>query len=196
MFPNKKVLLDFYCKCCDYKCSKKQNYLKHLSTQKHKNIEMIANGVEIIEKPTVFTCGCGKRYKHTSTLCAHKRTCDYKQPVCVEIQKTTHTPGDLVAILMEQNKLLVEQINNNYKQQSDQSNLLELSTNTIKEMAELFMAADTKNKLLKDKIVEIDDEMTYNNKTQSTQYNNLFEKYIELQETNKSLEDMLSKAHN
>jgi len=65
-----------------------------------------------------------------------------------------------------------------------------------KHMAELLMAADTKNKLLKDKIVEIEDEMTHNNKTQSTQFNNLFEKYIELQETNKSLEDMLSKAHN
>jgi len=193
-----KVSLDFYCKCCDYKCSKKQNYLKHLSTQKHKNIEMIANGVEIVEKPIkeLFHCGCGKQYKHKYGLVRHKQTCDYKQPVCVEIQKTTQTPEELVAILIEQNKLLMEQINNNYKQQVDQSNLLELSTNTIKEMAELFMAVDTKNKLLKDKIVEIDDEITYNNKTQSTQYNNLFEKYIELQETNKSLEDMLSKAHN
>tara|TARA_B100000780_G_scaffold224065_1_gene163193 strand:- start:650 stop:1123 length:474 start_codon:yes stop_codon:yes gene_type:complete len=82
-----KVSLDFYCKCCDYKCSKKQNYLKHLSTQKHKNIEMIANRVEIVEKPIkeLFNCGCGKQYKHKYGLVRHKQTCDYKEPIPEDI---------------------------------------------------------------------------------------------------------------
>ena len=27
----------FYCRSCDFKCSKKSNFQKHLSTDKHKN---------------------------------------------------------------------------------------------------------------------------------------------------------------
>ncbi|AET73146.1 hypothetical protein PGAG_00257 [Phaeocystis globosa virus 12T] len=38
-----KVSLEFNCVCCDYKCSKKQNFLKHLATQKHIKTEMIKN---------------------------------------------------------------------------------------------------------------------------------------------------------
>ncbi|AET73069.1 hypothetical protein PGAG_00180 [Phaeocystis globosa virus 12T] len=135
-----------------------------------------------------FTCGCGKQYKHNRSLWSHKKKCNYEEPVCVEIKK----PTDVLVVLMDRldkkDKQLIEQEEKN-KEHTE-------TLNMIQEMAELLMAADTKNKLLKDKIVEIEDEMTHNNKTQSTQFNNLFEKYIELQETNKSLEDMLSKAHN
>ena len=150
-----------------------------------------------------FTCGCGKQYKHNRSLWSHKKKCNYEEPVCVEIKK----PTDVFAVLMDRldkkDKQLIEQQEKNKEQlieqfieQQEKNKKHTETLNMIQEMAELLMDAGIKNKLLKDKIVEIEDEMTHNNKTQSTQFNNLFEKYIELQETNKSLEDMLSKAHN
>ncbi|AET73172.1 hypothetical protein PGAG_00283 [Phaeocystis globosa virus 12T] len=157
MNPNKnvaKVATEFYCECCDYKCSKKYNFTKHLSTVRHQKMEILTKPNEILMNPNknvanvakvakvsndMFICGCGKQYKHKSTLCAHKKKCGYKEPVCVEIKKTTEASGDVVALLMEQNKLLTEQS----KQQAEQSNKqaeqsnkqIELLTTTIKEMS-------------------------------------------------------------
>ena len=42
MFPAKKspkISNNFYCECCDYKCSKKSEYTKHNLTAKHKNLQ-------------------------------------------------------------------------------------------------------------------------------------------------------------
>ena len=150
-----KVSLEFNCVCCDYKCSKKQNYLKHLATQKHKNLLLMANSdvlptntdvlptntdikvskVSKVAKPIVFTCDCGKEYKHNRSLWSHKKTCEYKEPVCVEIQKTTDVSSDMVAILMGQldkkDKQMMEQLE---KQRDESREQIELLTNTIKEM--------------------------------------------------------------
>ena len=48
--PKVSNILNFYCECCDYKCSKKQNYNKHLSTEKHKNINNNHFIIDIIIK--------------------------------------------------------------------------------------------------------------------------------------------------
>jgi len=189
-----KPVNKFYCSCCDYKCNRKYDYDLHLATQKHKKAEMIANGVEIVKKPTkeLFHCGCGKQYKQKFSLARHKQTCDYKEPVCVSV--------DIVA----QQKELIDTLD---KMNSLWGNIIDVKDTrieTLKESigviekilidrAELLMAADIKNKLLQD---EMNDEIKDIKKTHTTLHNNLFEKYIELQETNKSLEDMLSKAHN
>ena len=47
MFPtNKSPLISYkyYCNLCDYKCNKNSEYIKHLSTKKHK----------ILQNPTSF----------------------------------------------------------------------------------------------------------------------------------------------
>ena len=68
-----KKLQKFICEKCDFKCSNKQDYHRHLSTLKHK---MVINGNN---KPpytsTQIVCSCGKKYKHTSGLSRHKRSC-------------------------------------------------------------------------------------------------------------------------
>jgi hypothetical protein len=64
-----KISHNFVCESCNYKCSKLSEYNKHLSTNKHK----------ILQNPThlnnqkAYTCSCGKKYKHSSTLYAHKK---------------------------------------------------------------------------------------------------------------------------
>jgi hypothetical protein len=79
MFPiekSPKISPKFYCECCDYKCYKQSEYNKHILTNKHKNLQNpTINPILKISK-TNYTCECGKVYKHSSTLYAHKKTCN------------------------------------------------------------------------------------------------------------------------
>ena len=69
----------FECSSCDFKCSKKSNYLVHLLTPKHQKYnEMVKNGNKKCQKMPEenFTCDiCEKSYKHLSGLSRHKKTC-------------------------------------------------------------------------------------------------------------------------
>ena len=147
----------FYCECCNYECSKKSDYNKHLATQKHKKTEITAYKVTEIEKtPQIFHCECGKQYKHRQSLANHKKRCDYKEPVCVEIQKPKEETGEVVALLMEQNKILMEQLNKKDEQQAEKDKQqaekdkqnkeqVELLTNTIKDMIPKMGSNNTTN---------------------------------------------------
>ena len=74
--PNKKspkISKKFHCEKCDYHSNKKSEYNKHLQTKKHN-----PNNPNIKNVHFHF-CECGKKYKHRSTLCNHKKTCTYKK---------------------------------------------------------------------------------------------------------------------
>ena len=64
----------FFCEKCNFKCSKKSDWDRHISTRKHK---LITNGKEITPKNAEFICDCGKIYKHSSGLSRHKMKCTY-----------------------------------------------------------------------------------------------------------------------
>jgi hypothetical protein len=63
---NKKI--EFYCKKCNFKCSKKSNYEIHLQTKKHNKEEQKNAELDNI-------CICGKKYKFKQGLWKHKQTC-------------------------------------------------------------------------------------------------------------------------
>ena len=77
MNPNflaQKNASKFNCELCDFKCSKKSDWVRHTSTDKHQRLK----------NPNIFTpknakkdypCQCGKKYKHMSSLCAHRKKC-------------------------------------------------------------------------------------------------------------------------
>lgn len=60
--------LKYICKFCNYICSKKSDYIKHLNTNKHHNL--------IDDKCRFFVCHCGKRYSHRQSLHKHKKKCN------------------------------------------------------------------------------------------------------------------------
>ena len=64
----------FYCEKCDFGCSKKSNYDKHLLTRKHK---ILTNTYEMALKNAEYLCDCGKKYKHRQSLHHHKKTCQF-----------------------------------------------------------------------------------------------------------------------
>lgn len=68
----------FYCKLCDFRCYKKGDWTRHLATEKHKRI-INPNAFTSFNIEKSYTCNCGKKYKHMSSLCAHKNKCDKKE---------------------------------------------------------------------------------------------------------------------
>jgi hypothetical protein len=69
---------DFYeCKKCDFKCSKKSNFERHVSTQKHKMTEIMGSvNQKRAKSANTFQCGfCDKQYKEKSGLWRHKKKC-------------------------------------------------------------------------------------------------------------------------
>ena len=73
MNPNKiipKNPFSFFCELCDYTTSNKKDWKKHIDTLKHKNL---INPNYNSQKE--YNCNCGKTYKHSSTLSAHKKKC-------------------------------------------------------------------------------------------------------------------------
>ncbi len=68
----------FECKFCDFKCSKKSDYDRHLMTPKHQNAtEMLHNATYFTPKNAeIFVCDkCCKNFKHSSSLYRHKKNC-------------------------------------------------------------------------------------------------------------------------
>ena len=75
--PTQKSSAKFLCERCDYSTSRNSQYQRHLATDRHKFLHNpTLTPVEYNLK--IYTCDCGKKYKHKSTLYAHKKLC--KQP--------------------------------------------------------------------------------------------------------------------
>ena len=122
MSPTKespKISANFFCENCNYKCCKQSEYNKHILTNKHK---ILQNPTSIINTKT-YMCDCGKVYKHSSTLYAHKKKCvqikdDLQNKITIESENNNITPElileiikqnqDFKDLLLEQNKTIIE----------------------------------------------------------------------------------------
>jgi len=69
----------YYCKYCDYITSKKFNWEKHLTTQKHSKKRHLAspdNGQKVAKSSKMFFCpNCDKKYKSRNGLWKHAKKC-------------------------------------------------------------------------------------------------------------------------
>jgi len=68
---------NFECEKCDFKCSKKGDWNRHIMTPKHKLLTHPNKNTSIYIKQ--YECECGNIYKHASSLCAHKKKCGIVQ---------------------------------------------------------------------------------------------------------------------
>ena len=84
----------FYCKFCDYGCSKKSSFNKHLATAKHKNgISVQKNGIKKL--PLIFECiYCKKKYKHNSGKYRHQKVCKKRPSLLAKLATELATPHD------------------------------------------------------------------------------------------------------
>jgi len=73
-FKNPQKPTQYLCELCNFTSCNKKDYNRHISTDKHKLLT-IPNGKKPV-KPPLYNCVCGKSYKHSSSLCAHKNKCN------------------------------------------------------------------------------------------------------------------------
>ena len=74
---------NFVCDVCDYSCSKKGDWNRHILRPKHiKLANMIQQDTENDSKDintlNQYMCNCGNTYKHHSGLWRHKKQCTYQ----------------------------------------------------------------------------------------------------------------------
>ena len=108
---HQKTSYKFICEKCDFKCSKKGDYNRHLKTRKHND-----TNTTLLQQKIHHICECGKSYNHRASLYNHKKKCTYKpdqdsdiQPAPTEIPDTP-TLTSLLMELIETNKDLKNEI--------------------------------------------------------------------------------------
>ena len=109
----------YICEKCDFKCSKKSNYKRHIETAKHK---MIVNGSEKSSAISdIHTCVCGKTYKYESGYYRHKKTCDFNTKIQNTNQMIQSMDSNIVIELLKQNQEFKELMVDQNKQIQDQN---------------------------------------------------------------------------
>jgi hypothetical protein len=93
----------FICEKCDFKCCKKSNYDKHVSTRKH---TMRKNATAEEENIKVFQCQCGKEYKHQQSLNVHKKKCNSIETIEI-VKYDNESKNELIKQLIIQNQQLI-----------------------------------------------------------------------------------------
>jgi hypothetical protein len=101
--PNTPSL--FVCKTCNFKCGKNSDWDRHLFTAKHKRL---INTNEFTPEHN-YSCDCGKIYKHMSSLCSHKKKCNYNSGIIID-GININDKDALVLHLLKQNSELQHKI--------------------------------------------------------------------------------------
>jgi len=143
----------FVCELCDFKCSKKGDYNRHLLTAKHKRCKMIGQNTSHL-----ISCVCGKQYKYDSGYYRHKKICKY-------IESSGNT-------ILENNKNFNSIQDNNIQyiieQKNDILNMLYKKDEHIEEII-------NQNKELRKQVSELIPRIGSNNNTINQKFNiNLF----------------------
>jgi len=128
-----KNTINFNCVLCYFNCSKESDWIRHLSTSKHKirtntNENTLKNAID-------YSCECGKKYKHTSSLWNHKQKCKFitKPTITNTIDSINDDfvfDKEFVISIMKQNAELQNQMMEQHNQMLEQQNkMLEVIKN-------------------------------------------------------------------
>ena len=76
-----KYIKNFVCEKCDFRCSKKGDYNRHLKSKKHNTTTTTK-----IQQKILHSCKCGKSYNHRASLFNHKKSCTYTEGHIIDSQ--------------------------------------------------------------------------------------------------------------
>ncbi len=117
-----KNIQNFYCENCDFKCSKKGDWERHIIRPKHINLTNLGHFVTEKHQKNIFACDvCEKEYFSRNGLWAHKKKC---KPNLNNNNFNFVTP-ELVMELIKDNKELKQII---FEQNSTINNLVKNGT--------------------------------------------------------------------
>jgi len=110
MQNSQKVANNYLCECCNYICSKKSDYNKHLTTTKHKSRTDLNNLELISHNHNKFICKkCDKIYNARNSLWYHEKKC---KNIKNENNKNGELNKDqLILMLIKQNSELIKETN-------------------------------------------------------------------------------------
>jgi len=133
-FCGKNGKQEYICEYCDYKCTKKYNWEKHILTSKHISATNINEKVAESGKKwqtELYKCeNCEKDYKERSGLWRHKKLCVFKPESKNESneneQIANNDPSDkqLIMLLIKENSELRKEHSEIRKEQSDIKELI------------------------------------------------------------------------
>lgn len=101
--------INFECQNCNFKCSKKSDWNRHIITTKHQN-RIFSNKIHS-KKSHTFKCKyCDKEYNARNSLWYHNQKC--KEPTIGEVFANNNTQQitELMLKMIEQNKDLTDKI--------------------------------------------------------------------------------------
>ena len=144
-----KTSMIFCCEKCDYITCRKNNFDRHILTDKHVRIHNVSNVSKFSEQneqKKVFKCVCGNNYKFSQGLSKHKKICSkYTTQSC------------------------------SYKNEGDVNALTNLVLEVVKQNQELVSLnneAQKHNQQLTNKIVEMCGNVTNNTQINNNSHNN------------------------
>jgi hypothetical protein len=150
---SQKSHTEFICEKCDYKCFRKSDYNKHLTTSKHKN-----NDESLPKSLKKYNCSCGKVYSFRQGLYLHKQKCKENN---------------------ENNNENNNEPNLDYKMIYE---LFKIQLNENKELKEILIEQHKQNNELQNKVLEICKNGTHNT-TNTNSHNKSFNLNFFLNET-------------
>jgi hypothetical protein len=114
-----KNFAKFVCKPCDFKCSQKCDWDRHLSRAKH-IASVSGNAQEIKKLEKTFSCNCGKKFKTNSGLWKHTKLCNNNDHL-INSTIINEEPSDkqLVMLLLKQNSEIIKENSELRKEQAD-----------------------------------------------------------------------------
>ena len=111
-------IFKYICETCDYKCSNKTNYDKHMATRKHHNTYNNLHKTE-------YSCRCGKIYKHRQSLNTHKKTC----VITPQISDVTTLTNLVIELVKNNNELQLQSQELQKQSQEFQKQLFDMCKN-------------------------------------------------------------------
>jgi hypothetical protein len=136
-----KLAEKFHCESCDYSCSKKSDYNKHILTRKHQiSTNLQQPSTEIVANK--YVCKCGKSYKERTGLWYHSKNCDDQNPVQMNFDAKLlvglfKQNQEFKDIIIEQNTKLAEQNTILYEQNNKIINVIEKNNNNITNISQV-----------------------------------------------------------
>ena len=109
---------NFHCDSCDFVCSKRSDWSRHLLTRKHQNVDNVDKNVDKKTRitPHVFQCECGRSYSYRQSLSHHRKKCPFlgnskneEQNIIISENEELNEK-EIILTLLNQNNQLQNQI--------------------------------------------------------------------------------------
>ena len=145
---SQKIPKNYSCEFCYYFTCNKKDFSKHLSTRKHKILTNTnEKSPKIPKNESMYDCECGKTYKHYSSLCKHKKKCNFTinltPELTSEIEKKKENNIDykemFVQMVDQNNELqktiheMIPKLGNTYSQNTNNFNINVFLNETCKD---------------------------------------------------------------